>query len=82
MFKNLEKSRELLLHGLLSMYLGKFPQWKADKWCDDDNNNCEWDGGDCCGTENKYKAPYCTECKCKDPSASKPGGGGGGPPKQ
>ena len=53
------------------MYLGKFPQWKEDKWCDDDNNNCgcEWDGGDCCGTENKYQAPYCTECECKDPSA-------------
>ena len=37
---------------------------------DDNNNNCgcEWDGGDCCGTENKYEAPYCTECECLDPS--------------
>ena len=52
------------------LYLGKTPSWKGDKWCDDANNNCgcAWDGGDCCGTGNTYKAPYCTECKCKDPS--------------
>ena len=44
--------------------------WKGDNYCDDGNNNCgcEWDGGDCCGTENKYQAPYCTECECLDPS--------------
>merc|ERR1712151_135921 len=38
----------------------------GDKNCDDENNNagCDWDGGDCCGDDNKYG--YCTECKCKD----------------
>ena len=53
------------------MYVGKFPQWKGDKWCDDDNNNCgcQWDGGDCCGEDNKYDSNYCTECACKDPAA-------------
>merc|ERR1719288_7361 len=27
------------------------PQWFGDNYCDDDNNNeeCGWDGGDCCG---------------------------------
>ena len=27
------------------------PNWKGDKNCDDNNNNCacDWDGGDCCG---------------------------------
>lgn len=49
----------------------KYPQWKGDKWCDDDNNNCgcQWDGGDCCGEDNKYDPRYCTECACKDPAA-------------
>ena len=29
------------------------PQWFGDGYCDDDNNNedCEWDGGDCCGDD-------------------------------
>merc|ERR1712187_85174 len=38
----------------------------GDKFCDDNNNNagCNWDKGDCCGPDNKYK--FCTECKCKD----------------
>ena len=54
-----------------TIYVGKFPQWKGDKWCDDDNNNCgcQWDGGDCCGEDNKYDPRYCTECACKDPAA-------------
>ena len=54
-----------------TIYVGKFPNWKGDKWCDDENNNCgcEWDGGDCCGEDNKYDPKYCTECACKDPAA-------------
>ena len=45
------------------------PGWKGDKFCDDENNNagCEYDGGDCCGTN--VDKTYCTECKCKDPKA-------------
>ena len=52
--------------------VGYFPNWKGDKWCDDENNNCgcEWDGGDCCGEDNKYDPRYCTECACKDPDMS------------
>ena len=44
--------------------------WKGDKWCDDDNNNCgcEWDGGDCCGDDVKTK--YCKDCLCLDPNAT------------
>jgi len=47
----------------------KYKNWKGDKYCDDDNNNCGcgWDGGDCCGS-NVNKS-YCKECKCLDPKA-------------
>merc|ERR1712178_169168 len=40
----------------------------GDGICDDINNNagCNWDNGDCCGNKKIYKAPFCTECKCKD----------------
>ena len=42
------------------------PEWEADQYCDDANNNClcNWDGGDCCGSDNSYQ--YCTECACLD----------------
>ena len=39
----------------------------GDGYCDDDNNNCgcNWDKGDCCGTNNKYhQYSYCKQCKC------------------
>ena len=34
------------------------PNWVGDNYCDDENNNedCEWDGGDCCGNVNET---YC-----------------------
>jgi len=46
----------------------KFPNWKGDNFCDDENNNagCEWDGGDCCGDD--VKENYCTACECLDPA--------------
>ena len=45
-----------------------FPYWKGDNWCDDENNNegCDWDGGDCCG--DQVKTYYCTACLCLDPN--------------
>merc|ERR1712187_472226 len=49
----------------------KFPNYKKDTNCDDDNNNCKcgWDGGDCCAKTNGgvVKIKYCKECECKDP---------------
>ena len=44
------------------------PQWVNDNWCDDMNNieACNWDGGDCCGTNVRTK--YCTVCQCLDPN--------------
>ena len=41
-----------------------YPDNKGDGYCDDDNNNegCDWDGGDCCG-EN-VKMDNCTYCEC------------------
>ena len=41
---------------------------KGDGECDDYNNNekCQWDGGDCCGAN--VKKNYCDKCECLDPS--------------
>ena len=46
------------------------PQWKGDNICDDENNNCgcEWDGGDCCGSN--VNTNYCSACECLDPNAA------------
>ena len=39
--------------------------WIGDGFCDDMNNNqnCNYDDGDCCGA--KVKKNFCVECKCK-----------------
>ena len=44
------------------------PSWKGDNICDDENNNCgcEWDGGDCCGSN--VNTQYCSACECLDPN--------------
>merc|ERR1712038_1230529 len=44
------------------------PQWFGDNYCDDDNNNeeCGWDGGDCCG--DNVNTQYCSACECLDPN--------------
>merc|ERR1711881_403677 len=44
------------------------PQWFGDNYCDDDNNNedCGWDGGDCCG--DNVNTQYCSVCECLDPN--------------
>ena len=44
-------------------------KFKADGFCDDNNNNagCEWDGGDCCDASASYI--FCIECECKDCTA-------------
>ena len=36
----------------------------GDGYCDDGNNNqeCNFDGGDCCGSD--VDTTYCTECQC------------------
>ena len=47
------------------------PNWVADHFCDDDNNNeeCAYDGGDCCGDHaNMYWNYYCSVCECLDPN--------------
>ena len=38
--------------------------WIGDAYCDDINNNvnCNFDGGDCCGSI--VNTQYCTECLC------------------
>ena len=41
-------------------------EWIGDGNCDDGNNNqqCNFDGGDCCGPD--VKTDYCTECICRE----------------
>ena len=40
------------------------PYYIGDAYCDDENNNddCNFDGGDCCGPN--VNTQYCTECIC------------------
>ena len=42
----------------------RFEHWKSDGLCDDINNKeeCEYDGGDCCGGHNVNQ--YCLDCSC------------------
>ena len=44
------------------------PDWQADNYCDDINNNaeCNYDGGDCCGAN--VDTTYCQDCQCLDPN--------------
>ena len=48
--------------------------WRGDGHCDDENNNeeCDWDGGDCCGdnvkTINSNDEITCIVCECHDPN--------------
>merc|ERR1711962_1258223 len=47
------------------------PEWQGDGYCDDENNNeeCEYDGGGCCNNSADGWNTYCEECECKDPNA-------------
>jgi len=44
------------------------PSWQGDGYCDDANNNpeCNYDGGDCCGTD--VNDTFCEVCQCLDPN--------------
>ena len=44
---------------------GGILEWISDGFCDDMNNNedCDYDGGDCCGTLTNKE--FCLECLCK-----------------
>jgi len=46
------------------------PQWATDEWCDDENNNadCNYDGGACCSNAFGGWDSYCIDCECKDPN--------------
>ena len=40
-------------------------------YCDDENNNadCNWDGGACCNNNTAGWDNYCSACECLDPNA-------------
>ena len=48
------------------------PFYFDDGYCDDENNNegCDYDGGDCCPPHNWGWNSYCTICECIDPDAT------------
>merc|ERR550532_3025641 len=53
--------------------IGGTYKWKGDGQCDDKNNNeaCDWDGGDCCGIywyNWVARTEYCYLCQCLDPA--------------
>ena len=43
-------------------------QWLGDGICDDGNNNkeCGWDVGDCCG--EYVNTDFCSQCECLNPN--------------
>ena len=43
---------------------GCVDSWIGDNFCDDMNNNadCDFDGGDCCGDD--VDTTYCSVCEC------------------
>merc|ERR1719450_832946 len=46
-------------------------EWVGDGYCDDDNNEgCDWDGGDCCNNAQQGWDRLCTECFCSDAATS------------
>merc|ERR1712179_222498 len=48
------------------------PSWEGDSLCDDINNNegCNWDGGDCCPPHSwTFWNLFCEDCQCLDPNA-------------
>ncbi|KAK3088573.1 hypothetical protein FSP39_020751 [Pinctada imbricata] len=53
-------------------------EYLSDGWCDAENNRqqCEWDGGDCCDSTSKdgvampFPETCKEECRCLDPSAA------------
>lgn len=46
------------------------PDWANDQFCDDENNNadCNWDGGACCANNASGWDDWCTDCECLDPN--------------
>ena len=47
-----------------------YPTYKGDGFCNDESNNanCQYDGGDCCGSD--VDTSLCTQCQCLDPAFS------------
>ena len=61
--------RKVLYYSITTIkheYLGRGGklEWVNDGFCDDMNNNeaCQYDGGDCCGVYVNRR--FCLECKC------------------
>ena len=46
------------------------PEYANDEYCDDENNNadCDWDGGACCANNASNWDIFCTDCECLDPN--------------
>ena len=65
-------TKHFLLMALLTLHATDACEheiWNGDGFCDDFNNNenCGWDGGDCCGDVD---VSTCNFCECLDPEYS------------
>ena len=51
------------------------PQWIGDGICDDPNNifECDYDGGDCCGSN--VNTQFCNDCLCPNKNLTAKGTG-------
>jgi len=51
-----------------------FEEFINDGYCDDENNNgdCQWDGGDCCFNTEEDWDVFCDDCLCLDPDVEMP----------
>ena len=60
------------IYPIMTYIQPKLPPRFGDNYCDDENNNaeCGWDGGDCCG--DNVNTQYCSACECLDPNAGGP----------
>ena len=52
----------------------EFPKFQGDNFCDDENNTeeCEYDGGDCCKNNMIGWNQHCSKCECIDPNIMYP----------
>ena len=64
-------AKALISGGGTTKPCGGNKNWIKDRYCDDNNNNveCQWDGGDCCNNSMSGWDNYCTACQCLDPNA-------------
>merc|ERR1712044_6175 len=70
----LQQASQALSEASIQRQLYCDEEWKDDGYCDDENNHedCDFDGGDCCNNEEDDWDMYCDDCECLEPQPFKP----------